>query len=323
MRTLDVLVVGEAFVDFVPLHRGRLRESESFELHSGGAPCNVAIGLARLGSRSALVSVVGDDEFGHFVRRALDRDGVDTTAVRVEPGVQTGLCFITLDADGERSFLHRGGDTAERLRADHFDLARVRAAGAVLFTASSLRQPAGVAAIHKMIDHAGGLVCCDPGGTPRHWGHPDLIRSRTLRALARCDVVKCAAAEATALTGEQDPVKATRALVDHGAWLAVVTLGAEGALWARPEDAGHVPAPDVDVVDTTGAGDGFMAGLLHRLASESARPEALPEARLVEHLRFACSIGAAVVTRRGAVQGLPDLRPVPTGPLPKIEPRDG
>ncbi|MCA9548286.1 MAG: carbohydrate kinase, partial [Myxococcales bacterium] len=107
--TPDILVFGEALVDFVPTRRGRLRNVSGFELHSGGAPGNVAIGCARLGARAGLVSVVGDDEFGHFLRHAFQTEGVDVQQLRHAAGQRTGLCFITLDADGERRFTHRGG----------------------------------------------------------------------------------------------------------------------------------------------------------------------------------------------------------------------
>jgi len=163
---LDVLVIGEAIVDFVPLHRGKLREAEGFELHSGGAPANVAIGVSRLGGRSGLISAVGEDEFGAFLLRALQREGVDTTSVHCESGVQTALCFITLDKDGERSFLPRGGDPITAMRAEHVDTERATSARVVKFSTGPLRTVGGAAAVNRMIELSTGLVACDPGGCP-------------------------------------------------------------------------------------------------------------------------------------------------------------
>ncbi len=303
---LDVLVIGEAIVDFVPLHRGPLRAARGFELHSGGAPANVAIGVRRLGGTSGLVSVVGRDEFGAFLLGSLQREGVDTRCVHALDDVQTALCFITLDADGDRSFLHRGGDPAVRLSPDHVDPEQVAGARIVKFSSGPLRTAGGADAVDRMLEHATGLVACDPGACPSHWASAETIARRLAEALSRCHVVKCSEVEAWDITGESDPETAAKRMVEQGAELAVVTLGAEGAVYARRADRGAVPAVPVEVVDTTGAGDAFMAALLFRLARDGARPVELPRKRLEEHLRFACQIGAGAVTRRGAIAGLPE-----------------
>lgn len=302
---LDVLVIGEALVDFVPLHRGPLRDTQGFELHSGGAPANVAIGVCRLGGRAGLVSVVGDDEFGAFLLASLRREGVDTRSVHCIEGVQTGLCFITLDRDGERSFLHRGGDPAAKLSAKHVEPEVAADARIVKFSSGPLRTAAGVQAVERMIQASRGFVAIDPGGCPEHWASPVVVAGRVRALLPRCDIIKCAESEARDLTGLDDPARAAAALVDRGCGLAVVTLGADGALFARRDDAGRVEAPRVEVVDTTGAGDAFMAALMFRLARDGVAPAEMERGRLIDHLRFACEVGARAVTRRGAIAGLP------------------
>lgn len=301
---IDVLVIGEALVDFVPTHRGALSDATGFELHSGGAPANVAVGAARLGAKSAFVGVVGDDPFGIFLKAALVREGVDVSRVRLTDGDQTGLCFITLDADGERSFLHRGGEASLLLRADDIDAEQVASAKVVQFSVGSLRRADGAAAIARLAEHATGLVCCDPGFCPPHWANPVVMHLRLKKALATCHVIKCSKEETGFILGIEDPHEAIGALLEYGAELAVVTLGPDGALWARANDRGHVPSPDVEVVDTTGAGDAFMAALLSRLAKDDRSPAHLSHAELVSHIEFACAIGAGAVTRRGAVTGI-------------------
>ena len=305
VESLDVLVIGEALVDFVPLHRGPLREAVGFELHSGGAPANVAIGVCRLGGRAGLISVVGDDEFGACLLGALGREGVDVAGVHRLAGVATGLCFITLDRDGERSFLHRGGDPAVRMVAEHVDVAQAGAARVVKFSSGPLRTEGGAAAVGRLIGASRGLVAVDPGGGPKHWASAEVMAGRLAAVLPRCHVVKCSAAEAEAMSGEGAPLRAAAALVERGAELAVVTLGAAGAVWARRGEWGQVAAPRVEVVDTTGAGDAFMAALLFRLARDEARPGEIGGERLRGHLEFACAVGAGAVTRRGAIAGLP------------------
>jgi fructokinase len=303
----DVLVIGEALVDFVPTHRGPLHESRGFELHTGGAPANVAIGCARLGARSAFIGVVGDDAFGRFLADGLGREGVDVSGMRLTFEDRTGLCFITLDPSGERSFTHRGGSPETLLSAPDVDVPVVAQARALQFSAGSLRKASGEAAIHRAIDQCTGIVCCDPGTTPRHWVDPVVLAARLERVLKRCNVVKCSSDEVAELTGESDPLEGARVLVARGAELAVVTLGPHGALWQRADDGGHVPSPPVEVVDTTGAGDAFMAALLVRLSAEKQRPSQLPAQLLQDHVRFACEIGAYAVTALGAVAGVPRI----------------
>lgn len=308
--SLDVLVIGEAIVDFVPLHRGPLRHTSGLEMHSGGAPANVSIGVSRLGARSGLISVVGDDEFGHFLRGSLQREGVDIRRVRTDPRTQTALCFITLDQHGERSFLHRGGDPALSLDADDIDPLLAHQARAVKFSSGPLRTPEGVQAVERLIDSTNGVVTCDPGTCPGHWASAETINARLHAVLPRCHVVKCSHVEAKGITGEEQPERAAARLVALGVDLAVVTLGARGAIYARARDAGHIETPPVQVVDTTGAGDAFMAALLTRIASDPKPPGSWTPATLRDHLRFACEIGAGAVTRRGAIDGIP-RRPRP------------
>src|SRR5207237_2501014 len=114
MSAPDVLCFGEALVDLLPDQRGRLRDCERFEVHSGGAPANVAVGLARLGVPTAFCGVVGDDEFGQLLARKLRDEGVDTR-LRFAAEARTGLWFVALDERGDRTFFSPGGlDSADK-----------------------------------------------------------------------------------------------------------------------------------------------------------------------------------------------------------------
>ena len=302
---LDVVVIGEALVDFVPQRRGALRDAAAFEMHSGGAPANVAIQAARHGVRSALVSVVGDDEFGAFLRQRLADEGVDVSSVRVTKEVQTGLCFITLDAHGERSFTHRGGSPSRLLCADDFGAPALRRARLLQLSSGPLRTAEATHAIEAFMGTFAGIICADPGNCPGHWARPAVIAERLRRVLPRCHVVKCADDETERLTGRVDPLTAARSFVEDGAQLGVVTLGPRGAIWARAKDHGHCPAPRVSVVDTTGAGDAFMGALVSALASESRSPAEIDVPALNRMMEKACRAGAQAVTGMGSLKPLP------------------
>ncbi len=306
----DVVVIGEALVDFVPHRRGALRNAASFEMHSGGAPANVAIHAARNGVRSALVTVVGDDEFGAFLRTQLAAEGVDVRGVRVTNEAQTGLCFITLDSDGDRSFTHRGGSPSRLLCGEDLQDARLRRARVLQLSSGPLRTAEATHAIEAFMERFEGIICCDPGTCPGHWARPAVIAERLRRILPRCQVVKCADDETRGLTGLTDPAAAARRFVEEGAELGVVTLGPRGALWARARDTGRCDAPRVSVVDTTGAGDAFMGALVSGLARTGTSPSQVDSAALHRMMVSACAAGSQAVTRMGS------LKPQPVPPCP-------
>lgn len=315
--TPEILIVGEALVDFVPLHYGALSAATTFEMHSGGAPGNVAVVSARLGGRPGFVGVVGDDEFGRFLQANFEREGVDTRCLRLTDEDLTGLVFITLDDNRERTFTHRGGHACTLLNPSDVDPACAAEARVAFFAVGALRTEQSVAAVESMIDQATGIVCCDPGKCPPSWGDPEVIEGRLHRLLSRCDVIKCAEDETEWLTGARFHEEAATRLLEKGATMAVITLGPEGAYWARAADSGYVQTPRVQVVDTTGAGDAFMGALLVRLAQERGPLGEVSHARMQGHLNFACEIGAYAVTRRGAVAGIPRMPSMIGGPGPE------
>lgn len=313
-RDLDAVIVGEALVDFLPTVRGRLRDVRAFEAHSGGAPANAAVGAARLGARVAFVGVVGEDEFGHLLRNVLAAEGIDLSRLRHTREAQTGLAFVAIDERGERSFVFYRRPSADWLLGpedvDPDFLARARL---VHVGTNSLLLPSGVAALRRILEvvrERDLLLSFDPNIRVHLWEDPARLRALAGEVADRAAVVKCSAEEAEWIAGVHEPYAAARALVARGAELAVVTRGADGAVWARRTDEGEVPAPAVEAVDATGAGDGFTAALLVRLSAElrqGVRPAAIPVERLRDHVTFAGRVGAAVVTRLGAVAGLPRL----------------
>src|SRR5262245_65759877 len=142
---VDVLSFGEVIVDFFPEVRGTLlRDVERFGRHVGGAPANVAVGLARLGVRAGLMTLVGADEFGAFLVAALEAEGVDTAGVGTHRTARTGITFVAVGPRGERSFLFYRHPSADQLVAEHdVDGALVAKARVLHYGSSTLpRAPA-------------------------------------------------------------------------------------------------------------------------------------------------------------------------------------
>ncbi len=296
--TLDAVCFGEALVDMLPDRRGRLRDSEAFQAHSGGAPANVAVGLARLGLRTGFVGVVGEDEFGHLLERKLAAEGLEAV-LRFTAEARTGVWFVALDARGDRSFFTpAGADSADKL-IDERDVARVPPARIFHCGSSAHIRPAAQRALRGAVRAArqrGMTVSFDPNVRVHLWRDLRELRALCDDVLPLSDIVKLSEDELEPCLGVRDAHAALERLAAAGVRLACVTLGARGALARRGAETAQVPAPEVDVVDTTGAGDGFVAALL---ASDPL------ESPLAATLEFACAVGSRVCTRLGAVAGLP------------------
>jgi fructokinase len=291
-----------------------VREVKRWRPCLGGAPANVAVGLARLGAKAALVGVTGADEFGHFLHDGLAKEGVDVSHLRREEGGKTGLGFVSLTAAGERSFVFYRDHTAEK----HLDRKDVRAAQRLLDGATVLHvgtnslvlreaRLAVLAAVERA-QARGQIVSCDPNLRLHLWPKPSELEALLEKLVPRCAVVKLSDEEVEFVTGTRDVDVALARLERRGVILSVVTRGAKGASLRIHGETRHVPAPKVRVVDTTGAGDGFMAGLLYgltRQASTRAALAALDADVVAEFARLGCLVGSHAVTKLGAVTGLP------------------
>ncbi|MFT3706977.1 MAG: carbohydrate kinase [Archangium sp.] len=315
----DVVCLGEALVDFLPSKRGaRVREVSNWTPCLGGAPANVAVGLSRLGARSAIVGVTGDDEFGHFLRGGLKREGVDVRFMRQTREGKTGLGFVSLTHDGERSF------TFYRERAAETFLCTTDTRGArklldsakvVHVGTNSLIHPEAREAVLEAVQRAhsrGQITSTDPNLRLHLWKDPSILKRLLAKLFASCAVVKLSEDEIEFVTGTKNTGKALHWLEKKGVQIAIVTRGADGASIAFEGERIDVPARRVKVVDTTGAGDGFMAGFLYGLTRHYDSREDLESNgdhdALEGHARFGCVVGSHVVTKLGAVAGLPKLK---------------
>jgi fructokinase len=305
MPSTDVLCFGEALVDLLPDRRGKLRDCERFAVHPGGAPANVSVGVARLGLRAAFCGVVGDDEFGHLLDRKLREEGVDVR-LRFTAEARTGLWFVALDEHGDRTFFSPGGgDSADKLVREEDALAAPVTDAAWLHCGSSCHvRPEAQRALESIVRRARDAsvrVSFDPNVRAHLWRDIRELRALCARIFPLCSLVKLSQDECEVCTGEDDIERAARRLRDTGVSIVCITMGERGAVALRGDRWFKVAAPRVEVVDTTGAGDGFVAGVLSRLARD---PEPSDEV-LQAALELGCAAGSSVCTKLGAVAGLP------------------
>jgi fructokinase len=313
MRDLDVLSFGEALVDFFPERPGvALADCDVFHRQLGGAPANVAVGLARLGARVGLMTLVGPDAFGTFVRDRLAAEGIDVSGVGVHRTAKTGVTFVAVGAHGERSFLFFRHPSADQMIAAHDVDEAILARARILHVGSSTlaREPSRGATLKALAaaKRAGCLVSTDPNWRAHLWENPAEAAPMLQSLVAQCDIVKISDDELAPLTGVTDPEAGAKKLRALGPPLVVVTLGARGCYVEHAAGCDWLPGERVEVVDTTGAGDGFVAGMLATLAPLFAAGKR-PVDLTLDEIRAACrngnKIGASVVTRLGATSGLP------------------
>lgn len=312
-RKLDVVCFGEVLIDFFPDRAGaEWHEIESFHRHLGGAPANVAVGLSRLGFHAALVTLVGRDGFGRFLRSRLEAEGVDIQALGEHPSFSTGFSFIRLDQQRERSFLELSMRTAdEGIRPEDVDERLIGSAHVLHLCSSQLTHAGAKAATWKAVAAARAAGCAvsfDPNLRLNRWGELRSWRDEIARMLAVSDVVKLSREELERITGVSDPSEGAARLRALGARLVIVTLGAAGCYWQADTAVGTAPALPATVVDSTGAGDAFVVGLwaslLPRLR-DGAHLEDLGDHEIRTACRRGNEVAARVVEVVGATEGLP------------------
>jgi fructokinase len=301
----DVVAFGELVIDLVPA-RGATGEA-CFAPKPGGAPGNVAVGVARLGGRSAMVSKVGDDAFGKLLIATLVRYGVATEGVLTTREGNTSLAVVTVAADGERDFaLYRKGSaestfTAAEVATDIICDSRILHVGSLLLSEPVCRAAQRHAV--RTAREAGVLVSVDVNLRPSLWRDRQEMRAVALEAAEEADILKVSEEELTIMTGVRDIEEGLVRLWRPRRRLTAVTLGACGALLATVERRARASAFAVTVVDTVGCGDAFVASLLADLAASQANLES--PTGLERLARRACAAGALAATAAGAMEGLP------------------
>ncbi|MES3160069.1 MAG: carbohydrate kinase [Halorubrum sp.] len=320
----DLLVTGETLVDFIADGQGSLRDTETFHRRAGGAPANVAVGLARLGRPPLFWTRVAEDPFGDHLVEVLAENGVRPELIERDPDAATALAFVSLDPDAERAFsFHRNGTADTRLQPGAVDDATLEGVGWVHAGGVTLTAEPSRSATLDLMDRArdaGAVVSFDPNARPELFDGEETL-SAYRRAFDLADVIKATAAdlvpgvldgpvaESAAAGVDATATGSTalaRAITEQGPHTALVTRGADGAVaHATPaapwnQTAGSLtvehPGYPVEPVDTTGAGDAFVAGAIRSLADDTS---------LAAALEFANAVAALSTTEKGAMAALP------------------
>jgi 5-dehydro-2-deoxygluconokinase len=298
----DVLTMGRVGVDLYPEQAGvPLADVRTFAKFLGGSATNVAVGAARYGHRSAVITKVGDDGFGAYVRQALRGFGVDPRFVGTDRDLRTPVVFIELlPPESPPILFYRQPKAPDmNLTVDDLDLDAIRSSRVFWTTGTGLSdQPSRSATLAALRERGRkGFTIHDLDHRPTFWRSPEEAGPLALQALGFATVAVGNVDEVTVAIGSGTPEAQASRLLDLGLELAIVKLGGDGVLAAWNGGAERVPPVEVEVVNGLGAGDAFGAALSHGL---------LEGWDVVDTVRFANAAGAYVAGQLACADAMPN-----------------
>ena len=307
----DIVTVGEILIDLT--FSGKENGIPVYTANPGGAPANVAVAAARLGADTAFIGKVGNDYYGDFLRKTLQKNNVDTSFMLTDNSARTTLAVVSLSETGERSFsFYRRNCADTLLSSDEIDVGllgntRFLHFGSVSLTDEPSRSATVFAA--EKAKELGAAVTYDPNYRANLWNSEKEAVEQMMSVLDIVDILKISDEELPLLTGTDDAEKGTRQLFEkYNIPLILLTLGANGAYYRRGEETGIAEGFSVKVADTNGAGDTFFGAFLSRMAALGCKnPADLSSEQLYESVRTANLAASLTTSRHGAIPAMPDL----------------
>lgn len=293
-----VWVTGDAVVDLIP-------DSESSYLKCpGGAPANVAVAIARLGGKAAFFGRVGQDPLGRFMKKTLTAERVETEFMQLDDQHRTSTVIVDLDDAGERSFTFMVKPSADQFLLLE-DVPRFLSGEWLHVCSIALaNEPSRSSTLEAMrqIKAAGGFVSFDPNLREEVWAKPAELKAVVHQAIELADVVKFSDDELMFLTDTDTLGTGLAAIEEYNNTLVLITQGAKGALVVFNNEQRLISGQAIKPVDTTGAGDAFVGGLLAKL---SQHDDWAHHANIESAVQWANGCGALATTQKGAMTALP------------------
>lgn len=316
MTHSHVICLGEILFDCLADQPGRaLNQVESWTTYPGGAPANVACGLVKLGTSAALITAVGEDTEGLTLMQLLQEVGVDTISVQRYPHAPTRKVYVLRSTTGEREFAGFGDRPTTEFADTHIQAGlwpeSLFLNGEFLILGTlGLAYPDTRQAIYqalKLADKYHLKIMVDVNWRPIFWPNPENAKTLIYELLKRVDFVKLSQEEAEWLFESTDPGAITYRLDSVEG--TIITAGNQGCAYYLSENEGKVSAFSLDVVDTTGAGDGFVAGFIHQLRQYGiCRLQQPGVAKQI--VTYASAVGALTATKPGAIAAQPTVAEV-------------
>lgn len=311
---MDIVALGELLIDFAT----KTVNDDGYptmEAHPGGAPANFLAALTKFGRKTALLGKVGNDAFGKMLIGTLDKAGIDTRGIVVDPRWFTTLAFVTFDESGDRSFSFArkpGADT--QLSFEELDLSLIDEAKAFHFGSLSLTDEPARFTTYRAVAYAKSrnkLITYDPNLRKPLWNDMDECKRQLLWGLSQADIVKISDEEVEFLFGMDVEAGAKYILDNYNVKLVFVTCGADGCFFKNATAEGKIPSlSGIKVIDTTGAGDIFGGSAIWKLMQLDKSPDSLNLDELTDIVQFACTSAGLSTTRSGGISSVPEYEAV-------------
>ena len=308
-KMAKIMTLGELLID---LTQGGSDENGNgmFTAYPGGAPANVAVAAARLGSDTGFIGKVGNDAFGRGLRATLEKEGVNTDGLFICDEHPTTMAIVSVDESGERDFaFYRDPGADTQLTADEAVKALADSDAKILHIGSlSMTTSPGREACEEAVKYAkenGMLISYDPNYRAALWDSEDQAIAMMKKLLPCADILKVSDEEMVMLTGSEDFAEGSRLLAEYGIDLVMVTMGGDGVFVRRGDYAEHIPGFSVKVADTNGAGDTFAGAMLSQIEAREGMLQGMGEEELRKYVVYANKAASITCSRHGAIPAMP------------------
>ena len=297
-----VLIYGDIFVDYIATDK----TNTDFTTFLGGATINVAAGVSRLGAKSSLITVIGEDEDSIFAENELRQEGVDLIYAVRAPEKKVNRVYVHLTPENDRVFSNYADDTPDlQVQSSDLNEQAFKNASILHICSGTMFHPTALATTKRAIELAKAndvFLSVDINVRPLRWESEDVCRNTILSFLSQTDLLKLTEEELVFLTQETDVNKALGQLATYNIPVIMMTMGELGTLAIIEGVQHHVGVEPIEPVDTTGAGDAFIAGVLRGLHLHG-KPNNLEE--MLAHIQFGNEMGALCAMKSGALSAMP------------------
>lgn len=300
-----VLIYGDAFVDYIAEDQSNSR----FTKFLGGATVNVAAGVARLGGASSFITVTGENETSEFVRNELAEEGVDLSFSQIVPEKEVSGVYVHLLENNERHF-ERYVDVTPDIQVDFSAIKNeiIHETSVFHFCSGTLFHPIALGTTRKIVENmkkSNVLISFDANIRPLRWSSEESCRETITSFFNMVDILKLTEEELFFLTETTSIEDGIKSMQQYNIEALLITIGAEGTYAVLHGEVVHVPVEKVIPVDTTGAGDAFVAGILSKIYLEG-HPSTKED--WIRYIAFSNRLGGICATKPGALSAMPRLK---------------